>query len=202
MRAVNLLPREDARALRQRHVPNLALLVAVLSAVVLTALLSGWFLVASSNVTQKHEELDVARAELAATPPPPVQPQTNDGLRQEKDQRLTALSTALSGRLAWDRVLRELSLVLPEDIWLSSLQAKSPAMTVATPGVVAPTTGGFTLTGHTYSHDGVARLLGRLELVPHLTGVQLQSSTLTELSGRPVVEFTILAGVRQPGATS
>src|SRR5207247_10795231 len=37
----------------------------------------------------------------------------------------------------------------------------------------------FIMQGRTYSHDGVARLLSRLQVVPDLTNVQLQSSTLS-----------------------
>ena len=36
---------------------------------------------------------------------------------------LGALSAALGGRIAWDRVLRQVSLVLPEDVWLTVLSA-------------------------------------------------------------------------------
>jgi len=39
---------------------------------------------------------------------------------------VTALSAALTSRVAWDRVFREFSLVLPDDVWLTTLSAKSP----------------------------------------------------------------------------
>ena len=39
---------------------------------------------------------------------------------------MTALSAALSRRVAWDRIFRELSLVLPDDVWLATLSAKAP----------------------------------------------------------------------------
>jgi hypothetical protein len=53
----------------------------------------------------------------------------------------------------------------------------------------------FTLQGRTYSHDGVARLLSRLQLVPDLTNVQLISSTRSKVGNQPVVEFTIAADI-------
>jgi hypothetical protein len=48
----------------------------------------------------------------------------------------------------------------------------------------------------------VARLLSRLQTVPSLARVQLQSSTQELLVEREVTKFTIVADLRQPGGTS
>jgi Tfp pilus assembly protein PilN len=192
VRAVNLLPKDDRRA-RSRQT-NPVVLGGVIAAVAATAILAAVFLTVSTGVADKQARLDAAQAELDATPVPPPADTSAATLEQEKSQRIVALSTALGKRVAWDRVLRELSLVLPEDVWLSTLSAKAP-VTGAAP---APS---FTITGRTYSHDGVARLLARLAVVPHLSGVQLQHSALTTSEiGRPVVEFAIQAIVKAPGS--
>ena len=197
MRAVNLLPRDDKRQRKVGVERNNPVLVGGMAGLVLvTAILAAWFLTASAGVAATQKRLDAAQAQLAATPvPPPTSPGSSQ-LAQEKTSRIAALSTALSGRLAWDRVLRELSLVLPDDVWLSSLTAQAPT-TGATSGAGA----GFTINGRTYSHDGVARLLARLAIVPQLTGVTLQHSSLTtSATGRKVVEFAINATVKGAGA--
>lgn len=193
MRAVNLLPRDDARA-RSRKTNPVAV-GGVAAGVAATAVLAAVFLTVSAGVADKQARLDAAKAELDATPVPPPADTSAATLEKEKSQRVVALSTALSKRVAWDRVLRELSLVLPDDVWLSTLSAKAPG----DPAAGTPTAG-FTITGKTYSHDGVARLLARLAVVPHLSGVQLQHSSLAESEvGRPVVEFSIQAVVKAPG---
>jgi len=168
----------------------------VAGTVFVTAILAAWFLTASAGVADNQKRRDAAQAELAATPvPPPTAPGASQ-LEQEKTARIAALSSALAGRLAWDRVLRELSLVLPDDVWLTSLDAKAPAAASA-----GTSSAGFTINGRTYSHDGVARLLSRLAVVPHLSGVQLQHSALaTGETGRKVVEFSINATVKAAGA--
>lgn len=194
MRAVNLLPRDDVRARSRQTSP--VLVGGVVAALVATGLLAALFLTVSAGVADKQERLDAKQAELDATPVPPPADGSAASLQQEKGQRVVALSTALGKRLAWDRVLRELSLVLPEDVWLTTLSAKAPVEAAG----VAPAAG-FTITGNTYSHDGVARLLSRLAVVPHLSGVQLQHSSLsTSEAGRRVVEFSIQAVVKGPGA--
>jgi Tfp pilus assembly protein PilN len=95
--------------------------------------------------------------------------------------------------------------VLPEDVWLTTLDAKTPIV----PGVAvaaAPTTGpdvtGFMLQGFTYSQEGVARLLSRLEVIHDLQNVTLQWSTQTTVADRPIYQFSIGGSVRAPGATS
>jgi Tfp pilus assembly protein PilN len=197
VRAVNLLPKDDGRRGKVGVENNNPALVGGVAGVVLvTAILAFWFLTASTGVADKQKRFDAVQAELAATPVPPPNAPGSSALAQEKTARIAALSTALSGRLAWDRVLRELSLVLPDDVWLSSLSASAP-IAGAAPGAGA----GFVINGRTYSHDGVARLLARLAIVPHLAGVQLQHSSLTTTeTGRKVVEFAIAATVKGAGA--
>jgi Tfp pilus assembly protein PilN len=120
---------------------------------------------------------------------------------------VTALSAALSRRVAWDRVFRELSLVLPDDVWLATISAKAPvpSSTAIPPAPAAagaaPAATQFTLDGFTYSHAAVARLLSRLAVVPDLVNVQLQQSTRTEVGAANAVHFTIAADVRRPGGT-
>lgn len=195
MRAVNLLPRDDGRQRGPSVRENPLVIGAVVGGVLVTAVLAAMFLTASTDVVDNQKRRDAAQAELAATPvPPPTAPGASQ-LEQEKNARIGALSAALSGRLAWDRVLREVSLVLPDDVWLTGLTAQAPVS-------AAPTsTAGFSINGRTYSHDGVARLLARLSVVPHLANVQLQhSSLMTSDTGRKVVEFAINATVKAAGA--
>jgi Tfp pilus assembly protein PilN len=196
VRAVNLLPSKKEIRERRRQAP-VAALGGVVGVVAVTAVLALWFLSASSAVSERQSELDALRAELAAVPAPAPRDTSGDTLQQEKAARVTALSAALGKRVAWDRVLRELSLVTPNDVWLTTLQATSPTASGASTGG-----GAFSISGRTYSHDSVARLLARLSLVPDLDQVKLEKSTLNKVEGRDIVEFTIGAAVRARGATS
>jgi Tfp pilus assembly protein PilN len=200
MRAVNLIPREEGRTRRQ---PGAVSLTAVLGAVLVTAVLSGWFLMASSGLSDRQGELDGLRAELAAIPPPAPTPASQTSLVAEKDARLTLLGKALGARIAWDRVLREVSLVIPDDVWLESMNTNGPDPAAAAPAPgQAPPTGGFSITGYTYSHDGVARLLARLAVIPHLENVKLGSSVLDSEGSRPTVKFAVSATLRQAATAS
>lgn len=200
MRAVNLLPKDEGR---QRRQPGAVALTAVLGSVLVTAVLAGVFLNTSSSLTTRQSELDSLRAEAAAIPPPPPTPAGQSTLETEKSKRIGLLNSALGQRVAWDRVLREVSLVLPDDVWLETLNANAPdpGAVVAAPGQPAPS-GGFSITGYAYSHDGVARLLARLALIRHLDRVKLNSSAIDRTNDRDVVKFTIAAQLRQAGGAS
>jgi Tfp pilus assembly protein PilN len=148
--------------------------------------------------------------QLAALDQPQEDPAAVDPadqqLVEERTSRTGALAAAIAQRVAWDRLLREVSLVLPEDVWLDTLTAKSPV--AAASAAVVPPAGGsatantFTMTGYTYEQDSVAELLARLAVVPELSNVALASATRAEVGGREVVQFSINAEVKSGGGAS
>jgi len=200
MRAVNLLPRD---APVKSFAANRGIVFGgVGGAALVTAVLATMTLGAGGAVNQKQGELDSLRAQIAAVPRPVAQGTSGEAqLAAEKGARVGALSLALGGRVAWDRVLRQVSLVLPEDVWLTTLSATAPSAAAASAAEGATGTG-FTLVGSTYSQDGVARFLSRLSVVPDLENVRLVSSQIALVGDRELVQFTVLADVRPPGAGS
>src|SRR5947208_2889540 len=196
MRAVNLLPRDHGqRTIKKESLP---VLVGACSAVLVLARLGAMFMMGSGKIAAQQRTLgDLNRRFEALPPPPPGPTAAQQALAGEQSARVTALSAALASRVSWDRVFREFSLVLPEDVWLTELNAKSPISpaTNASSSTGVGTPSEFTITGRTYSHDGVARLLSRLQVVPDLTNVQLVSSTLSKIGKQSVVDFTIAADI-------
>ena len=131
MRAVNLLPRDEAK--RSFEAKRGVVFGGVGGAALATALLASMMMSAGGAASSKQEELDGLRAQIAAIPTVPViDTSEEDALAAEKGARVGALSAALAGRIAWDRVLRQVSLVLPEDVWLTNLSAAAPDATQAT----------------------------------------------------------------------
>ena len=100
-------PQGRSSSARRRSPRNNPVLIGgVAGAVLVTAILCAWFLTASAGVADDQKRRDAAAAQLSATPvPPPTSPQSS-ALEQEKAARVTALSSALGSRLAWDRLLR------------------------------------------------------------------------------------------------
>lgn len=190
MRAVNLLPRDSAKA-GSFGGQNLPALVGGGMGVLVVAALAGGYLSASSKVSAAQSALTAAQAQLASTPKPPAPPKTPKvnsnptAAAAEEQPRLQAVSAILSQRIAYDRVLREFSAVLPSDVWILNLSMSQPSG-------VAP--GGFQISGSTYSYDSVARMLARMNLIPDLTNVQLAS--VAGGSGGGLVQFNISATIK------
>jgi Tfp pilus assembly protein PilN len=201
MRPANLLPPDLARE-GGRRMPGGAI-AAVGAGAAVGAMLTGGFIVEHGKVSKREDRLTTLKSELASIPPPKPAPVTvRPELTAEKDARQAALDEALAQRVSWDTVLRELSLVLPEDVWLQTLSAKSPAAAAAlTDQPTSTTPTGLVMSGYTYSQEGVARMLTRLALVPHLANVQLQSSSSSTIGSRSIVGFTVGADVTSTGGT-
>jgi Tfp pilus assembly protein PilN len=222
MRAVNLLPRETKEPRKRLTVVGQLALVAPF---VVVGLVVVGYLLSSSSVNSKRSTLQALQDELASLPQPATQPQQNPALAAEQQLRVAALGAALQSRLVWDRVLREISAVLPGDVWLTTMSAKSPetptavgspatppaassgttttssttttTTTTTTPAPApAPVAQPMSFVGYTYSQEGVARLLSRLAVVPALENVKLVQSSQSEVNGQSVVSFSIQADVR------
>jgi Tfp pilus assembly protein PilN len=195
MRAVNLLPRDEPT--KSFQATRGVVFGGVGGAALVTALLVAMTMNAGGAVDAKQAEVDALRSEIAAIPAPTVtDTSTDDALATEKGARVGALSAALTSRVAWDRVLRQVSLVLPEDVWLTKLSATAPTPATAES---APAASGVTLAGSTYSQNGVARFLSRLAVIPDLANVRLLSSQSALVNERELVQFTMLADIRGPG---
>jgi Tfp pilus assembly protein PilN len=217
MRAVNLLPRDEQHArFEGRRAP---LLVACGGITVVTVLLVAVGLSASGSAGEKRAELQGIESSIATLPQPAVPGLSSGLISQERTDRVAALAAALSTQISFDRLFRQISLVLPEDAWLTGLNAAATASvagTSTTPGTITPPASaaadGVTILGATYSQESVARVLSRLSVVPTLQNVRLTSSALAEpasssqtpgqqsaprsKSGKKVVTFTITASVR------
>lgn len=203
MRAVNLLPRQHVEQRRER--PNTVVLVGAIGGAAVMLGLVGGFLVANRSVDRQKQALSTARAVLAVTPAHHVSASTQAFRQQvltQREQRSLALASALSKRVAWDRILRRFALVLPNDVWLSSLTGTVPldpapaAVATTTSSALPATATELTIAGYTYTQESVARLLERLEVVPDLKNVQLQSSTAAQVGGQNVISFTIVSDIR------
>jgi Tfp pilus assembly protein PilN len=203
MRAFNLLPRETRRETTTRR-PGVAQVAVGLVAIVALAAMGAMFLTTDASLNDKRSERDALQSQLQA-----LQTQIEESqqgaqqpeLAGEQAARTAALATALRARVAWDRLLRELALVLPEDVYLQTLTANAPAPLTA---VSAQTSGGapvhFALTGSTEKQADVALTLSRLSVVPELTNVRLVSAQRPGVND-PII-FTINASVRHGEVTS
>ena len=221
MRAVNLLPR-DAEVVSSGGTRRLVL-AAVGGAAAVTLLAGILGMNASGKVDEQRASLELTEAAIARIPvkdQAPVAPEVST----QRSDRIAALQSALSTRTPVDRVMTELSYVVPEDVWLSGLSVTIPSDVAATPPppgqapAATATAATVVVMGATYSQTSIARFLARLAALSALDNVRLTESTRfappadpTQAAGgkatakptkqKVVVTFTITADLKQ-GATS
>src|SRR5256885_6222760 len=150
MRAVTLLPRDDRT--KRTTAEKAPIFVGVGLLLVVFVVLSALFLGASASVKDKRNALGDVQAQVAQLPPlPKAQTALEAGLAGEQKARVSAVTSALSRRVSWDRVLREFATVLPGDVWLASLPAPAPSPPPAARPPLPPAPGaapfGFVIDG-------------------------------------------------------
>jgi Tfp pilus assembly protein PilN len=212
MRAVNLLPAGATRRRRwgagagEQGAGKRVLVTAAAVAAVLVAALGAAFVHAHGSVADKQVTLAGLEQKVAAAQ---AKAATVQAARTTAQARRVAVTEVNSKRITWEQVLRDLSRVLPSNVWLQNLQAQSPTPTVApsatatssTPVASTGTTPtAFVVTGFTSSQKGVARVIDRLSVLPWLSDVSLQQSTRADTAtGGKAVQFTIGANLSSTG---
>ena len=190
MRPVNLIPAEERRGSQSpmRTGPLPYLLVGVLVAVLagVTALVLTGNQIADSKAEvgqlQREDAAAKARAErlVAFTQ-----------FETLHEQRLATIAGLADSRFDWERVMRELSLILPDDAWLVSLNAT--ASPEASGGGEAAGSGGggsalrgsvpgpaLEISGCAAGQESVAGFVTALKDIDGVTRVGIESSELPE----------------------
>ena len=208
MKAVNLIPR-DARASRSATRSSGSGVYVLLGGLAALVLLVAVWAIADKQVGERQATLDSVTAQAAA-----AEKRASAGapyvafqkLARERVETVTSLS---STRFDWAHAMREISRVVPADVWLKSLSgasgAASEAPTPTTNAAPAPT---ITLEGCTHSQAKVARLMARLRTIDGVRKISLQRSEKPDSEGdlscpanRPSdPHFTIKAAFHVPGA--
>ncbi len=205
-RSVNLLPSEERSQARGRR-PSLVKLAVPVAVAVPVVALGFMFVSAHGQVSSSQAELDALNSEIAALPRP--QGAVIDAaVKGSQATRAQVVASLLGGRVAWDAVLRDVSRVLPENVWLNSFQAQVaptsttggiPVAATAIPGVAAAPTG-VQIDGYTYGQTDVARLLARLATLPSLSNVTLTASKVETKGAKSIVHFQIAADLNPGGS--
>jgi Tfp pilus assembly protein PilN len=207
---INLLPPELYERQRVRRQTGLVVVVGVL---MLAALGGFWFLqVLRENAVR--EDIAAQEAENARLQQEINELQEIGQLQAEIDATRDLLNTLLADRVLWSGVLRDISLVIPGQVWLNGMtgQVGAPAAgTGTTTTTAAPTTtttttttgtvpgqaaagpalvGQVSFNGFSFTHPDVALWLSRLEDVRGFVNPWLQNSTDTVIGTQTVESFT------------
>ncbi|MBK5219627.1 MAG: PilN domain-containing protein [Thermoleophilia bacterium] len=183
MRPVNLIPEEERLGSRRpmRSGPTAYILVGALVA----ALLGVTSLVVTSNqVDDLQREVVQIEGEVSAAEAKAHELDAYTQFHYVREQRVATITSLADSRFDWERVMRELALVLPDDVSLTSLTASAnPAVAPAGGASVSLRSSipgpALSLTGCARGQDGVAGFVQALKDIDGVTRVGVQASSLT-----------------------
>jgi Tfp pilus assembly protein PilN len=183
MRPVNLIPAEDRRGdqapLRTGPLAYIVMggLVAVLVGVALLVL-------TGNEISERQDEVTTLKREDAAASAHAARLASYTQFRALSEQRVATVQSLADSRFDWERVLRELSLVLPSDVSLNELSAsgagdEGSGGSEGGGGELAVTGPSLTMSGCADGYAGVAGFVTALKDIDGVTRVGVQSTELT-----------------------
>lgn len=187
MRPVNLIPPEERPGGRRpmRGGPLAYIVVGALAAAVIGVTVLA---VTNNQISDRKAEIATLESEKSVYE---ARAQALDAYTQFhtlSQQRLATVASLADSRFDWQRVMRELALVLPSDVWLTSLTGTaSPGATAAGGASISLRASipgpALEIVGCASSQDAVAGFVQALKDIDGVTRVGMQSSSLSGASG-------------------
>ena len=180
MKAVNLIPTEQRRAQATGKRPGSSYVLIGVLATLLVMVAA--YVFTSNNVTKRQSDAAVAKAEADRYEAQAAQRKDFTNFAQIKQMRLASVNTIASTRFDWERLMRELSRVMPSGSWLQTTDAsvtgtvagaESTSSTSTTTAVPQPKAN---LVGCTPNQSDVARMMVRMRQLHRVSDVELNES--------------------------
>lgn len=182
MRPVNLIP-ADQRQGSRRPMRGGPLAYLVLGALVLALAGVTLLVVTENQISSQTSELDELKSQTAAAEAQAARLTPYAQFHTVRAERDLTVSNLADSRFDWEKVMRQLALVLPGDVWLTNLTGtvrpdvavgggESVAMRDSIPGPA------LTMAGCAAGQEAVARFITVLKDIDGVTRVGLQSSQL------------------------
>lgn len=180
MRPVNLLPESSRPHLPSGKLGGSAYAVVGVLAVVLVMAVA--YVLTSNGISDKQAGIASAEAEAAEARARAGSFSAFSSFAQIKEARVSSVRDLAAGRFDWERLMREVSHVIPDDVWLLGMTAStgpqdaSGGAAAATPGAPVPVTPSLALNGCAKGQPSVAALMVRLRKLHLAQEVQLTDS--------------------------
>jgi Tfp pilus assembly protein PilN len=181
MRPVNLIPPEERRG--EKAPTRTGALPYVLVAVLAVAVIAVTLVAMTNNqISDRKTEKASLEAQLAQAQAEARRFQAFADFASLQQAREQTVASLAQSRFDWERVLRELALVLPSDVWLTNLSASvagegssttSSSTSTSSGSVDAPS---LEIQGCGAGHESVARFLVALRDIDGLTRATVFSS--------------------------
>ena len=194
MPIVNLVPLEE----RQRAYRRQFYIIPIAGSIVLLGVLGGSYYYFNSRLTNAENDLNLYKQNNANMSRQLAELQQYEDLKNQKQDRLSSVTSVYQARFRWSRMLDDMSFVVPETISLTKITGKVPGTETTTQRAGAAAQD-LSFEGFTYTMPDVAIFMVRLALIPSLTDVTLNIAEIQEKGGQQPIHFIINASLKQAG---
>lgn len=129
MTKINLLPPERIKVKRAPRAGGARsfLWMLIVFPLIVAVAMGFWFFSLNSQIDEKNKALAAAKTELSDWQAKNAQLQQYKARQEEIASIETTVVSALANRVYWARILNEIAIMCPSDIWLTSLAGSSSA---------------------------------------------------------------------------
>jgi len=183
VRAVNLIPSEARRGgvgAPSRSGGGVYVLLGVLAVLVIGA---GAYVLAGNTVNQRRADLAEVTAQANRVEAEAAELKPFSDFAKLSQERIQTVSSLAASRFDWERSLRDLSKVLPANVWVTSVVGTvAPGISIEGGGSAGSGLRGsipspaIEMVGCTESHRDVSRVMARLRRMRGVTRVSLGTS--------------------------
>lgn len=194
MRPVNLLPERYRPARATGRLRGSAYITVGVLTVLLLMVLG--YVMTQNSINDAKEKENEAIAEAQVAEARAAQLGSFGNFQQVKEQREAAVKGLALTRFDYERLMREMALVLPRNVFLTTFTA-TPGGVEGDPAAAATVATGpsLALTGCAPTHPDVSTTIVRLRRMNNVTDVALVSSTKASAQGEAGCKVTWTANV-------
>ena len=179
MKAVNLIPSDQRRAKPSGE--NSGSAYVVLGVLVVLLVMAVAYVTTANSVNDNTSKAKAAKQQADVLEAQVANLDSYTDFASIKEQRLGAVVLAAETRFDWERLMREVSRVMPSGSWLQTTQASvlgdpADAAALATNPAAVPTGPQATFVGCTPKQSEVAKILVRLRSMHRVSDVELNES--------------------------
>jgi Tfp pilus assembly protein PilN len=177
VRRVNLIPTEERATVAEARHGSSYVVIGVLGALVVAALI---YVVTLNQITDREDGIARTNAKIAEEESKGAELSPYERFAAIKENRLQSVRQLAGSRFDFERLMRELALVLPPQTWITNLEADTSgnidenSETVEASATPSPT---LKVDGCTTSQKRVAVVLVRLRRLYRASGSELLDST-------------------------
>jgi Tfp pilus assembly protein PilN len=192
VRPVNLIPPEDRRG-DKAPMRTGSLGYAVVGALGVALLAVVGVVLTSNQVSDREAEKSSLESQVAAAQAAADRSGSFAEFATLQQNREQTVASLAESRFDWERVLRELAIVIPDDVWLTNLDATVSAAAASASASTSATTSSSSsgasesvqgpslhIQGCAAGHEAVARFLAALDDVDGVTRVSVLKSDLPD----------------------